>query len=233
MTKVQLFVPCYIQELQVNIATQTTKLLQKLNCEVILVPSHTCCGQVFLNMGHYEEATKLAAKYITDFDWKIPVVLPSPSCTGMICSHYPSLLPNESKEAVAQTFDLIDFMVNNLDYRKLPIAPLQGKLLYHQSCSSLRELKQKQNIEKLLTASKLTWEKNPSCEECCGFGGMFSMKFSSISVAMAEQKVEQWVALGIDIVVSADYSCVLHLESYAKKQNHPIQFLHISDIYAV
>jgi L-lactate dehydrogenase complex protein LldE len=129
-------------------------------------------------------------------------------------------------------FEFSSFMVNVLGVEDVG-ATLHGKATYHDSCAGLRECKIKEEPRKLLSRVKgLELLEMNDVETCCGFGGSFAVKFESISVAMADQKVNNALATGADYIISTDLSCLMHLDGYIKHKGHPIRTMHIADVLA-
>ena len=129
-------------------------------------------------------------------------------------------------------FEFSSFLVNVLGVEDVG-ATLHGKATYHDSCAGLRECRIKEEPRKLLSRVKgLELLEMNDVETCCGFGGSFAVKFESISVAMADQKVNNALATGADYIISTDLSCLMHLDGYIKHKGHPIRTMHIADVLA-
>ena len=210
-------------------------VLKNAGCEVEYNPNQTCCGQPALNAGYWDEALDVAKKFVEDFTNKKRIVCPSASCVGFVKNHYKKLLKGEFDKLVLNNlsntiYEFSDFLCNHCDING--IAPrLQGKAMYHDSCSALRECNIKASPRKLLSRVEgLEIVENPNTETCCGFGGSFAAKFEPISVAMAEQKVEDAIKLNADYIISTDLSCLMHLNGYIQKNNISIQTMHLADV---
>ncbi|RZK48652.1 MAG: (Fe-S)-binding protein [Pedobacter sp.] len=235
--KVELFIPCFIDQLYPQTAFNTVKILEKAGCEVIYNAKQTCCGQPAYNAGYWEEAKEVGAKFLNDFSTQNYIVSPSASCVGMVKSSYNdlftnSMVHNTCRSIQANIFELSDFLINVLkkDYFG---AELEGKAVYHDSCSALRECKIKNEPRQLIEkVHGLELVEMAETETCCGFGGTFAVKFDSISSAMAEQKVNHALAQDADFIISTDISCLLHLDGYIKKKNLPIKTMHLADVLA-
>ena len=216
------------------------KLLEKIGCEVRYNPNQTCCGQPAYNAGFVEECREVAFKFLDDFanDGRSYIVSPSASCVGMIRNAYPDIFMTSSKFTNYRTmekkvFELTEFLVDVMQVTAIPGARLEGKATYHDSCSALRECGIKQGPRKLLQGVQgLEMIEMADNETCCGFGGTFAVKFESISVAMAEQKVNNALATGASYIISTDTSCLMHLESYIGKAKKPLKTMHIADVLA-
>lgn len=235
---VQLFIPCFIDQLYPQTAFNTIKVLEHAGCKVHYNPEQTCCGQPAFNSGYWDEAGSLARKFLKDFSPDMPVVAPSGSCTGYIIHHYHKLLKDES-ELLAQheamkghIFELSDFLVNVLKVEELG-ARFPHKVTFHDSCSALREYGVRDEPRKLLTmVNGLELIEMEESETCCGFGGTFAVKNAAISVAMAEKKVRNALATGVRYIVSTEASCLMNINGYCHKNKLDIQGIHLVDILA-
>ncbi len=234
--KVQLFIPCYIDQLYPQTGQNTLKILQKVGCEVIYNPNQTCCGQPAFNSGYWAESKALAEKFFNDYDPNIPIVSPSGSCTGFIKRHYAKLFPNEAEKlALCDTvsnnlFELSDFLCNHLKIVDLG-AVFPHKVTLHRSCSSIREYGLTDEPERLLSHVKgLELIEMEESTTCCGFGGTFAIKQTDISTAMVAKKVEYALATGAEYIVGTEASCLMNITSYCQKQGLPIRGIHLADI---
>ena len=213
------------------------KVLEKAGVEVAYNTEQTCCGQPAFNAGFRDEARDVCTKFLKDFSGHDYVVAPSASCVGFVKNYYSALfnnssLHNEVRDMQKRIFEFSSFLVNVLGVEDVG-ATLHGKATYHDSCAGLRECRIKEEPRKLLARVKgLELLEMNDVETCCGFGGSFAVKFESISVAMADQKVNNALATGADYIISTDLSCLMHLEGYIKHKGHPIRTMHIADVLA-
>lgn len=235
--KIELFIPCFVDQLYPETAFNTIKLLEKAGCEVAYNSSQTCCGQPAYNAGYWEDAKEAGNKFLNDFSESLPIVAPSASCVGMVKNGFNDLFTNTIVHNKCRTiqgniFELSDFLVNILkkDYFG---AELEGKAVYHDSCSGLRECKIKEEPRALLAkVHGLEMIEMADTDMCCGFGGTFSVKFDAISSAMAEQKVNNALAQEADYIISTDLSCLMHLQGYIDKNSIPLKTMHLADVLA-
>ncbi len=235
--KVQLFVPCFVDQLYPETAFNTIKLLEKAGCEVTYNEKQTCCGQPGYNAGYWEEAKEIGNKFLNDFNESEYIVAPSASCVGMVKHGFNDLFTNTMVHNKCRTmqgniFELSDFLINVLkkDYFG---AELDGKAVYHDSCSGLRECKIKEEPRQLLSkVHGLEMVEMKDTDMCCGFGGTFAVKFDAISSAMAEQKVNNALEVEAEYIISTDLSCLMHIDGYIKKNQIPIKTMHIADVLA-
>jgi L-lactate dehydrogenase complex protein LldE len=235
--KVQLFIPCFIDQLYPETAFNMVKVLEKATCEVEYNPKQTCCGQPAFNAGFWDEARDVATKFIKDFDGPDYVVAPSASCVGFVKNYYGKLFENSSqhnkvKDLGNRIFEFSSFLTDVLKITNYG-AMLKGKATYHDSCAALRECKIKEGPRKLLKNVKgLELVEMVDNETCCGFGGTFAVKFEAISIAMADQKVNHALATGAEYIISTDSSCLLHIDGYIKGKGLSIKTMHLADVLA-
>ncbi len=234
---VELFIPCFIDQLFPETAFNTVRILERAGCTVAYNPQQTCCGQPAYNAGFWDQAKKIGHKFLHDFSDDRIIVSPSASCTGMVKNAYDDLFTNtmvhnRCRAIQGHIHELSDFLVNVLkkDYFG---AELEGRAVYHDSCSALRECGIREEPRQLLgNVEGLELVELRHGDTCCGFGGTFAVKFSEISSAMAEQKVHQALELEADLIISTDSSCLLHLQGYIDRHGLPIRTLHLADVLA-
>lgn len=211
------------------------RVLEKAGCSVVYNENQTCCGQPAFNAGFREEAKEVCIKFLGDFSGTDYIVSPSASCTGFVRNYYPDLFMDSSrkkdvKNVGKRIYEFSDFLVNILHQENFN-ASLEGKATYHDSCAALRECKIKTEPRKLLSQVKgLELLEMDDVETCCGFGGSFAVKFESISLAMADQKVTHALRTGAEYIISTDLSCLMHLDGYIRHKGLPLKTLHIADV---
>lgn len=235
--KVELFVPCFVDQLYPATAVNTLKILEKAGCKVIYNPQQTCCGQPAYNAGFWDEAKETGCKFLNDFSEQNYIVSPSASCTGMVKNGYNDLftntaIHNKCKNIQNHIYELSDFLINVLkkDYFG---AELDARAVYHDSCSALRECKIKAEPRQLLSkVLGLNLVEMQDSDVCCGFGGTFAVKFNGISTAMAQQKVENALAVKAEYIISTDASCLLQIQAYIDHNSLPIKTIHLADVLA-
>lgn len=238
--KVGLFVTCLVDLMRPRIGFAALQLLQEAGCEVVVPSAQTCCGQPGYNSGDRASAITLALKVAREFAACDYVVAPSGSCAGMIRAHYPELLkdmPEGERAAVAalagRTHELTDFLVNVIRHTPSKKSSIKT-MTYHDSCSGLRELGVKQQPRMLLAQVEgAELREMNECEQCCGFGGTFAIKYGDISSHIAERKCENIVASGADAVVLGDLGCMLNIEGRLRRRGDTnTQVLHVAEVLA-
>ncbi len=240
---VDIFIPCFVDQLYPATAMNMVKVLEKLGVQVNYNPDQTCCGQPAYNAGYQTQARTVAEKFLEDFalpatDSPRYIVSPSASCVGMVRNSFTGLFEGTAQHGACQavqgrTYELTEFLVDVLGITAIPGAALVGKYAYHDSCSALRECGigpgPRQLLDGVAGLERVEMVDNTTC---CGFGGTFAVKFEAISVAMAQQKVEHALDTGADFIISTDVSCLMHLESYIKREKLPLKCLHVADVLA-
>ena len=232
---VELFIPCFIDQLYPQTAFNTIKILEKAGCKVVYNTEQTCCGQPAYNAGFWEEAKIVGGKFLNDFSETNYIVSPSASCTGMVKNSYNDLFTNtvvhnKCRAIQSNIHELSDFLVNIIkkDYFG---SELEGKAVYHDSCAGLRECNIKAEPRQLLSkVHGLELVEMKDTDVCCGFGGTFAVKFDGISSAMAEQKVNNALDMSADYIISTDSSCLLKLQANIDQQDIKIKTMHIADV---
>jgi len=233
--KVQIFVPCFVDQLYPQTAMNMVRILEKAGCEVAYNPNQTCCGQPAFNAGFWDDARAVCSKFLKDFSSDEIIVSPSASCVGFVKNYYSRLFDNSSLhndvKAIGQNiYELSDFLVNKLGITNFG-AKLPGKATYHDSCAGLRECNIKNEPRKLLAnVEGLELTELNDVETCCGFGGTFAVKFGAISEAMGEQKVENALATGAEYLISTDASCLMHLQGYIDGKKYNLKTMHLADV---
>ncbi len=234
---VQLFVPCFMDQLYPDTAFNTIKVLEKAGCRVRYNENQTCCGQPAFNAGFRDEARAVCAKFLKDFSGNEIIVTPSASCAGFIRNYYSLLFENSASNndlryLKQQVFELSDFLVNKIRVTEFG-ASLPGKAVYHDSCAGLRECGIKQEPRTLLAGvSGLELVEMNDVETCCGFGGTFAVKFEPISIAMGEQKAQNAVDTGAEYLISTDMSCLMHIQGVMDNKGIPLKSMHLADVLA-
>lgn len=234
---VQLFIPCFIDQLYPETGMNMVKVLEKAGCTVSYNPRQTCCGQPAFNAGYWDEAKAVGQKFLKDFQGEGYIVSPSGSCTGYVRNYYERLFENSAEHNASnrlrgRMYEFTEFLTEVLKIHDFG-AELQGKATYHDACGALRECGIKHGPRLLLNAVKgLELTEMRECETCCGFGGTFAVKYEPISVGMAQTKVQSALETGAEYMISTDVSCLMHLEGYIRENKHPIRTMHIADVLA-
>lgn len=239
--KVGLFVPCYVDALYPEVGVATYKLLRSLGVEVDYPEKQTCCGQPMGNAGFQQKADRLAEKYDELFGGYDYVVAPSASCAAYVKLFHPQILDHEC-QAAKKTMDVVEFLHDVLKVDHLP-ARFPHVVSLHNSCHGVRELGLSSPSERVMPrfnkikdllqlVDGITVMEPERVDECCGFGGMFSVEEPAVSTRMGQDKIGRHMAMGAEFITGPDSSCLMHMQGIAKKQNLPIKFIHVVEILA-
>ncbi len=237
-THVSLFVTCIVDQVFPQVGIAITQVLERLGYQVDFPEAQTCCGQPAFNTGYTDEARKIARHFLNVFRDSEYIVVPSGSCTSMISHHFADLFQQDPKllaEAHAlepRVWEFSRFLLEVAGVDDVG-ARFAGTVTYHDSCHALRELAIKSGPRKLLAKVQgLTLAEMAAAEECCGFGGTFSIKFPDVSGALARTKIDAIQKTGASTVVSIDSSCLMQLQGVIDRAGLPIRTLHLAEVLA-
>jgi L-lactate dehydrogenase complex protein LldE len=238
MTEVQLFSTCLAEEFFPEVNDAAATVLERLRLKVTPIRGAFCCGQVAFNEGMREQAVALARRFLNSVQPGIPIVVPSGSCTSMLKIFYGDLLADDpalaAKAAAIRpwVFELSQFIVNVLKVKYLG-ARFERAVAYHPSCHLMRELGVRAEPMTLLSAVaglKLCVVRDR--EECCGFGGMFSVKFPDISASMLDDKIARINESGAEVVVANDCGCLMQIGGGLSRKGEKIEVRHLAEVLA-
>ncbi|SIT73542.1 L-lactate dehydrogenase complex protein LldE [Ectothiorhodosinus mongolicus] len=234
---VALFVSCLVDLYRPSIGFSAVELLEAAGCEVRVPSNQTCCGQPAYNSGDNALAAKIARQTIealADHDY---VVVPSGSCAGML-HHYTALFRDDpvwskrAEDLKAKTFELTDFLLNQRGLKTVS-SQFDGVVTYHDSCSGLRELGIKTQPRALLSSvSGLELREMADAEVCCGFGGLFCVKYPPISGRMVDNKVRAALATGADALLGGDLGCLLNMAGRLRHVGANMRVYHVAEVLA-
>jgi L-lactate dehydrogenase complex protein LldE len=240
--KVGLFVPCYVDAFFPEVAIATLELLERLGCDVHYPLEQTCCGQPLANSGCDADAADVEALFVRNFAGFDHIVGPSGSCVHHVREHLTAVPPSEEVQRVrSNCHDLVDFLHDVLGVRSFPWAEFPHTVGLHIGCSSLRKLGQASFSEQagsvwnkpltLLSAVKgIRFATPQRPDECCGFGGTFSVYEEPVSARMGYDKVQDHQEAGAAYIVSGDMSCLMHQRGCAERMGSPLRFIHIAQV---
>ena len=235
--RVGLFVTCLVDVFRPSVGFAAATLIEAAGCDVFVPAAQTCCGQPAYNSGAKKDAKELALATIRAFEGYDYVVAPSGSCAGMLKVHYPRLFDGEPENAaLANAFagrvhELLDFLVNVRGMKTVPGA-FQGRVTYHDACSGLRELGVSAEPRKLLAAmGGVELVEMADATLCCGFGGLFSVKYPDISNAMVEKKAV-CAERAAGVLLSGDLGCLMNIAGKLRRQGSAVACRHIAEVLA-
>jgi L-lactate dehydrogenase complex protein LldE len=236
--RVGFFVTCLVDLFRPTVGFAAIKLLEDAGCSVEVPAEQTCCGQPAYNSGDRGDAIDIARQVIAAFETYDYVVAPSGSCAGMIKVHYPRLFADDSSwseranSLAAKTHEIVSFLVDVRGINHVD-AVFDGTVTYHDSCSSLREIDVSDQTRALLrSVAELSLAELADTDACCGFGGMFCVKYPEISNAMVEKKTAAIATSGAGTVLSGDLGCLLHIAGKLKRQGSAVKTRHVAEVLA-
>ena len=237
---VALFATCVNDTMFPGTPKAVVSLLERLGCRVEFPLSQTCCGQMFTNTGYFDEAMGSVRNYVDTFGDYDYIVGPSGSCVGSVRDQHPMLAARDGSAAlkagvtgvVRRTYELSEFIVDVLGVTDVG-AYFPHRVTYHPTCHSLRVTKVGDRPYRLLSAVKgLTLLDLPDAQQCCGFGGTFSVKNADVSVAMGSDKVRTVLDTGAEYLVAGDNSCLMHIGGLLSRMNSGVRPIHLAEILA-
>ncbi len=232
LSRVALFIPCFVDQLCPQVAVDMTRVLRRIGCDVYFPDEQTCCGQPAFNTGYWDDARAVAEKFLHVFDRSEYVVAPSGSCTAMVRKFYPELFKTEPATDYGKFYEFSEFLTNVAKVDDVG-ASFPHKVTLHDACHALRELGILEGPRRLLRNVRgLELLDMPHADDCCGFGGTFAVKFGMISAAMGDTKSENAAGTGAEFVTSVDPSCLMHLDGLLRKKQSPLQTIHLASILA-
>ena len=236
--RVALFVTCLVDLFRPSVGFAAVKLLEQAGCAVEVPEAQTCCGQPAYNSGDRASAKAVARRTIETLRGFDYVVAPSGSCAGMIKIHYPALFADEpdmlecAKELSARSFELVAFLTDVMKMEGVS-ARFDGAVTYHDSCSGLREMGVMSQPRKLLASVEgLRLVDLKDADVCCGFGGVFAVKYGELSDAIVSQKSANVAASGADTLLAGDLGCLMNIAGKMQREGRAVKVRHVAEVLA-
>ncbi|MEX1038877.1 MAG: (Fe-S)-binding protein [Acidimicrobiia bacterium] len=234
---VQLMVTCLVNEIAPEVGRATVRVLESAGCTVGFPEGQTCCGQPAFNVGLVEDAREMA-KYTLDLfdDTEGPIVIPSGSCAAMVIKHYPEILAGTEYEEKAtrvadRARELSSYLVADRELTGFDSVCDGCTVGIHQSCHGLRSLGLKDEVDQLVSSvAGATVVPIEGADECCGFGGLFSVEMPEVSAAIMRTKLDRVEESGATVLVAGDISCLLHMEGGLRRRNSDISVRHFIEL---
>ncbi|OWR77044.1 Fe-S oxidoreductase [Porphyromonas gingivalis] len=242
--KVGLFIPCYVNAVYPEVGIATYKLLKSLDIDVDYPMDQTCCGQPMANAGFEQKAQKLALRFEELFESYDVVVGPSASCVAFVKENYDHILRPTGHvcKSAAKVRDICEFLHDDLKITSLP-SRFAHKVSLHNSCHGVRELHLStpsevhrpyhNKVRRLLEMVQGIEVFEPKrIDECCGFGGMYSVEEPEVSTCMGYDKVLDHISTGAEYITGPDSSCLMHMQGVIDREKLPIKTIHAVEILA-
>ncbi|MSS70673.1 MAG: (Fe-S)-binding protein [Candidatus Latescibacteria bacterium] len=235
--KVSLMITCLGDLFCPEAGVATVRVLRRLGVEVDFPKGQTCCGQPMFNSGFHRDAREVARHTIEAFEGESPVVAPSGSCAAMVRVGYPELFHDDAgmrgrAEALAgRTFELSEFLVKTLKVEDVG-ARFEGRVTYHYACH-LRGLGMTDEAVRLIRNVKgAAFVPLERWDQCCGFGGSFSVRYPEVSGAIVADKVDCIARTGADAVVSTDAGCLMNIAGAMRRRGVKVRAMHLAELLA-
>ena len=236
--RVGLFVTCLVDLFRPGVGFAAIRLLREAGCDVRVPRAQTCCGQPAWNSGDRAHARALAAQAIETFEGFDFVVLPSGSCAGTVVKDYPDMfapddpMRGRAEALAAKTHEIVSFLVDVMGVERVG-AKLETAATYHDSCSGLRALGIKEQPRRLLSSVEgLELREMEEAEVCCGFGGLFCVKYPEISGKMVSDKTRNIAESGADLLLAGDLGCLLNMAGRLSREGRPVKARHVIEVLA-
>lgn len=236
--RVGLFVTCLVDMFRPSVGFASLKLIEDAGYTVDVPLAQTCCGQPAYNAGDRDDAREIARQAIVLFERFDFIVAPSGSCAGMLKEHYPGLFADDPQwhgralAFSAKVHELTSFLADVADHRPQGTA-LAATVTYHDSCSGLRELGVHDQPRRLLAAvDGLSLTEMRDSDVCCGFGGLFCVKYSDISNAIVSKKTEAIAESGADLLLAGDLGCLMNMAGKLKREGLKVEARHVAEVLA-
>jgi L-lactate dehydrogenase complex protein LldE len=237
--RVALYVTCLVDLMRPSVGFASLRLLEAAGYEVCVPEGQTCCGQPAWSAGNRSLAADLAKKAIAELEGYDYVVIPSGSCAEHVRNVYPQILADDpqwsarANALAARCYELTTFLADVAKLGEMP-AEFAGSVTYHDSCKGLRGLGIKRQPRELLGKVRgLDLQEMPDCEECCGFGGAFSVKYGEVSTRIVDRKCDSIASVGADAVVGGDLGCLMNIEGRLRRRgDEKTRVLHIAEVLA-
>jgi len=235
---VSLFIQCLVDSMYPEVGDSMITIFDRLKIPVKYPEGQTCCGQPAFNSGYRNEAAAAAKRFIELFESSEIIICPSGSCVHMVRHHYPELFaddPEMLKKARAigsKTFELTEYLVDQLGLESVN-ATFPHSVTYHDSCHLSRGLGIAHQPRLLLqNTTGLDFIEMVDSDTCCGFGGTFAINYPEISTAMVDEKIENILACGAEVITGCDISCLMNIQGRLSRRKENVRVMHIAEILA-
>jgi len=242
MGKVALFIPCYVDQFYPRVGLAAGRVLRGLGVDLEFPEDQTCCGQPMYNSGCADDARPLAERFLRVFGGYDAVVAPSGSCVSMVRLHYRELIGESRalREVASRTYELCEYLVDVLGVKTVD-GEFRHRVGLHKSCHGLRELRLGRDSERM----DPPWDKARQllaplrgidlveitrADECCGFGGTFSVNEEAVSCSMGRDRIADHEKAGAEVIAGYDMSCLMHLEGLLRREQKPLKVMHVAEI---
>jgi L-lactate dehydrogenase complex protein LldE len=235
LPRVALMITCLADMFYPEVGERIVRLLRRLGVTVTLPAGQTCCGLPLFNSGYHGEAASVARRTVAAFADAEAVVVPSGSCAWMVKHEYPGLLKDSDDAAAARrlagrTYEFSQYLVRVLGRSEFE-TDAGGRVTYHDSCHLLRGLHESESPRTLLrNLAGVELVELPGSDECCGFGGSFSVRLPEVSTAILDRKLANVEASGASCVVACDAGCLMQMKGGLGRRGSTVRAVHLAEL---
>ncbi len=236
--RASLFVTCLVDLFYPEVGAAMVRLLRRLGVTVDFPRNQICCGLPLFNSGYHRQAARVARRTLPLFAASEHVLVPSGSCAWMVKKEYPGLfedepaLRQEAEALASRTYELSQFLVKVLGLSRVATT-FRGSVTYHDSCHLLRGLGESQSARTLLSNLEgVKFVELPGADECCGFGGSFSVRLPEISASILAKKIASIEKSGAECLVACDAGCLMQMGGGLSRKGSSVQALHLAQVLA-
>ena len=244
--RIALFATCIVDAMYPRTARATVAILERLGHEVVFPAGQACCGQMHVNSGYLPEAVPVVRNHVQAFEAEEydVAVAPSGSCVASVKHQHPMVarscgdagLEARAEAVGAKTYELSALLTDVLGVTDAAAqlgSWFPHNVTYHPSCHGMRLLRLgDRQLNLLQSVEGISVAPLPQADQCCGFGGTFSMKNADVSTAMLEDKAANITATGADLCSGGDASCLMHIGGGLSRQGSSVSTLHFAEILA-
>jgi len=242
--RISLFITCYNDTLFPATGQAVVRVLERLGHTVDFPAGQTCCGQMHVNTGYWDEALPMIPRFVEQFRNSEAVVVPSSSCVAHMREHYPAMarqleatgkysgLVAEVESLLPRVYEFSELLTKRLGITDLD-SVFPHRVTYHASCHGLRSLQLGDGPTSLLrSVNDIDLAPLPGLEQCCGFGGTFAIKNADVSSAMLDEKLDAVLSTKAEIVTACDNSCLMHINGGLHRRGCSVRTMHLAEILA-
>jgi L-lactate dehydrogenase complex protein LldE len=239
-----LFVPCFVDQFFPKVAIAALDVLERLGLSVDVPGGASCCGQPPANAGFERFGDAALAQFVRTYAPYDTTIILSGSCATHVLSHASSFGADGARVA-ARGIEFCRFLHDVVGVERVAAlrAECAARVAVHIGCHALRGLGLASPSEThvapfdkvrtlLETVKGMTFAEPARRDECCGFGGSFSVTEPEVSARMGRDRLRDYRRSGADIIVSTDVSCVMHLRGLADRDGRPMPMLHVAEVLA-
>ena len=218
----------------VNMAT--IRVLTANGCEVVIPKTQGCCAALPEHQGQTEQAHALAKQMIDSFvNTGVDAVIINAAGCGHTLKEYDNILQDDSeycdkaKEFSNKVKDVQEFLANvGLTAKLYPLVEEEElTIVYQDACHLLHGQKISLEPRKLLLKIPGVKLREPiDAALCCGSAGVYNMLQPETANELGEQKVENLLNTGAELIASPNPGCSLQIKKHLDLQGNNMSLMH-------